>query len=75
MLDFQYTLIRSRRKSIAIRIEPNGGITVRAPNFTPKYIIEHFIRSKTAWIQKHQTRVQNNPKKIHTDREIADMKK
>lgn len=44
-----YTLIRSKRKTIALYIR-NGGIEVRAPLNAPKHAIDQFVVSKEKWI-------------------------
>ena len=44
-----YTLTRSKRKTIAIHIR-DGGVEVRAPMRVPVRDIEGFIASKEAWI-------------------------
>lgn len=49
----EYTLIRSRRKTIAIEIDNNARLVVRAPMRAPKYAIDRFIDEKDAWIRKH----------------------
>lgn len=47
-----YRLIRSRRRrrSLALRIMPSGEVVVRAPVFTPKFLIDRFVRGKSEWI-------------------------
>jgi len=45
-----YTLIRSKRKTIAIYIR-NGGVEVRAPLKMPKRDIDKFVASKEKWIK------------------------
>lgn len=52
-----YTLIRSRRKTISIEIDDSAHLTVRAPLRAPKYEIEGFIKEKEAWIEKHINKV------------------
>lgn len=49
----KYKLIRSHRRTISIGISKDGGITVRAPLFTSRGVIERFIASKASWIEKH----------------------
>jgi len=44
-----YTLIRSKRKTIALIVD-DGMLVVRAPLKIPKYEIETFIKSKECWI-------------------------
>ena len=52
-MKFQYTLIRSARKTIAIQIHPDGSIIVRAPLKMPVKDIRRFVEEKSAWIAKH----------------------
>jgi len=52
-----YTLTRSRRKTLAIHIKPDGTVEVRAPQRLVKSEIERFITSKTTWIEKKQTQI------------------
>lgn len=52
-MKFQYTLIRSARKTIAIQIHPDGSIIVRAPLKMPAKDIHQFVEEKSSWIAKH----------------------
>ena len=45
----QYTLIRSKRKTVALYVR-NGELEVRAPLRTPEREIEKFVISKEKWI-------------------------
>ena len=47
-----YTLIRSRRKTVAIRILPGGRIEVRAPLRLAKKDIDFLLAQKSDWIAK-----------------------
>lgn len=49
-----YTLTRSRRKTIAIYVRPDGSVEIRAPLRCAKSEIERFVKSKTQWIEKKQ---------------------
>lgn len=49
----QYTLIRTQRKTTILRINAQGLVEVRAPKHLPKDTLDTWVRSKTAWIQKH----------------------
>ncbi len=49
----EYTLIRSKRKSIAIRIKKDATLEVRAPLRMSMTDIDKFIQSKQTWINKH----------------------
>ncbi len=50
-----YTLIRSRRKTIAILIARDGSVTVRAPLKASTRRIVEFVQLKEAWIRSKQT--------------------
>lgn len=52
-MNINYTIIKSRRRTISIEIKPGGDLVVRAPYFTSKGQIERFVKSKEAWIVSH----------------------
>lgn len=47
------TIIRSDRKTLAIQINPDLSVTVRAPIYTSQRDIERILKEKEGWIQKH----------------------
>lgn len=47
-------LIRSRRKTIALIVERDGTLTVRAPRRARRVDIEAFVNSKAEWVQAAQ---------------------
>ena len=49
----EYTVIRSRRRTIAIQLTPQGEILVRCPARMSIDDIDRFVRSKTDWIKTH----------------------
>ncbi len=49
-----YSLIRTDRRTVAIRITPGGGVEVRAPKNLPIKVIEKFLGEKQGWIKKKQ---------------------
>ena len=49
---FEYTLIRSERKSIAIEVSVDCNITVRAPLRMPQKEIDGFVEGKKEWLEK-----------------------
>lgn len=51
------TLIRSRRKTLAIEITPRGEVLVRAPLRLPKREIQRFLDSRRDWIEAHLARI------------------
>ena len=46
-----YKLIRSHRKTVSVRVTPEGEVEVRAPWLYARYKIEAFLRQKEPWIQ------------------------
>ena len=55
--DYNLTLIRSSRRSIAVEIRPSG-IIVRAPKSMKNSEIEAFLQKKESWIEKHYEKMQ-----------------
>ena len=53
MSQIPYRLIRADRKTISIRITPEGEILVRAPRSMPAADVRRFVESKEDWIEKH----------------------
>ena len=49
---FDYQLIRSNRKTLAIQIGPNG-LVVRAPYRASQLAINEFLQKNSAWIEKN----------------------
>ncbi len=59
-----YTIIRSRRKTLAIHVTREANVEVRAPLRLSKAAIESFVASKRDWIDKHLREMQlQNAKK------------
>ncbi|MFM8322137.1 MAG: M48 family metallopeptidase [Chloroflexota bacterium] len=54
-------IIRSHRKSIALVIEADGSLTVRAPQRTPRAEIERLVQEKAAWIAEKQAQARSLP--------------
>lgn len=50
---YDYNLIRSKRKTISIRIDENCHLVVRAPLRTPKQEIDKIVSNQSGWIEKH----------------------
>lgn len=48
-----YELIRSRRKTLALEITPDGRLLVRAPLRCSQARIGAFVETHAAWIEKH----------------------
>lgn len=72
-----YTLIKSKRKSYSIRIEPTAEVTVRVPlQFTYKEL-DRLFQEKEKWIVKHyqtQKTIRENAAKAESDLSEAQKK-
>ncbi len=69
-----YTLIRSRRKSLALQVRADGKVIVRAPLRTAKYRIDSFVEEHWGWVEKQRQRIAQERKNLHviTDEERRD---
>ena len=52
----QYQLIRSKRKTLALIVKPDGSVLVRAPMRTSRVVIEEFVGKNIRWIEKQQAK-------------------
>ena len=76
---FEYSVVRSRRKSICIELDRDLNIKVRAPLRMTDSQIQSFVDSRQNWIRRHleimQKRISNmsdkkNPSTALTDADI-----
>lgn len=51
-----YRLIRSRRRTIALIVQKDGALVVRAPLRAPEKLIQQFVDSKAGWVRRQQAR-------------------
>ncbi len=56
-------IIRSNRKTLAIQINPDLSVTVRAPMYAPQSDIGRILREKEGWIQKHIEKIREMKEK------------
>ncbi len=49
-----YRLVRTRRRTVALIVQADGSLVVRAPLRTPEKFIREFVESKSAWIRRKQ---------------------
>lgn len=57
MKEIDYVLVRSHRKTLALTINSQGQLVVRAPLKLKETIIQDFIRQKAGWVAKKQEQV------------------
>lgn len=74
----EYTLVRSKRKSLAIEVNRRLEVIVRAPFLLPKFTIEAFVKSREEWIEKAiekmREKAQNAPAELSSEK-IKELKK
>lgn len=58
----EYEIKRSRRKTLAIQIKPDGKIEVRCDYSVKDAVIRDFVQSKEKWINKHLERIASHEK-------------
>ena len=58
-------LVRSRRRTLALVIEADGSLTVRAPLRMKATDIQRFIEAKADWIERKQVRAQQEAVRPH----------
>ena len=76
------TIIRSHRRTIAIQVNPDLTVTVRAPKRVTQREIQRILREKDPWIQKHiekmkvkKSQCETMEKEPLTDAELVELKK
>ena len=57
----EYTLIRSDRRSLELRVLPDQRLQIRAPRRTPVRDIEAFLRSRLPWLARTRARLAERP--------------
>ncbi len=74
----EYTLVRSKRKSLAIEVNRDLEVIVRAPFLLPKFTVEAFVKSREEWIEKAiekmREKAQNTPVELSSEK-IKELKK
>lgn len=60
-----HKLVRCKRKTLALIVENDGTLTVRAPLRMKEADIWHFIEAKTGWIKRKQAGVQKEAELLH----------
>lgn len=58
----EYELIRSRRRSLEVRVRVDGSVQVRAPLKLAAYRVEAFVDSRRDWIRDQQQRMASRPR-------------
>ncbi len=66
-IPYSYDVIRSRRRSIAIEINREGNIRVRAPYNVGNMQIRRFVEDKSDWIARTLEKIEKNREKLSRD--------
>lgn len=61
------TVIRSNRKTVAIQVNSNLSVTVRAPRSTSEKDIEEILKKKKAWISKHIEKIKETKERFEAE--------
>ena len=67
----EFAVIKSKRKSLSIAIQPDGNLLVKAPFFMPDDEVVKWVKTKTGWIVRQHAKIleqqqQNPPKQFVT---------
>ncbi len=59
-----YKIIRSKRKTITIKICEDGSVIIKTPRFASKAQIDAFVNAKTDWIEKTQRKIKERSARL-----------
>ena len=63
----EVTVIKSRRKTIAIQVNSDLSVTVRAPRSVSEKDIEEILKKKEAWISKHIEKIKETKERFEAE--------
>lgn len=63
----EVTVIKSRRKTIAIQVNSDLSVTVRAPRSASEKDIEEILKKKEAWISKHIEKIKDAKERFEAE--------
>ena len=61
------TVIRSNRKTVAIQVNSDLSVTVRAPRSASEKDIEEILKKKEAWISKHIEKIKKTKERFEAE--------
>ena len=61
------TVIRSNRKTVAIQVNSDLSVTVRAPRSASEKDIEEILKKKEAWISKHIAKINKTKERLEAE--------
>lgn len=73
---FDYSVVRSARRTLAVEIKRDGRVIVRVPYSASTADVSAFLNDKTVWIEKHLKRIKENaPERKLSKEELELLKK
>lgn len=63
-MEISYTLIRSERKSLSLKINEALEVIVRAPVLIPQPVIDQFVEKHASWIEEHTEKAKKRMQKL-----------
>lgn len=57
--EVEVSIVRSRRRTVALHVQPGGTLLIRAPWYVPLPTLMQFAARKSAWIETHIRRLKN----------------
>ncbi len=67
-----YSIIRSRRRTVSVEITEDATLLVRAPKWMSAGEIDRFVESHSEWIDEHLTKAENRNAKAQNSAPISD---
>ena len=61
------TVIRSNRKTVAIQVNSDLSVTVRAPRSASEKDIEEILKKKEAWINRHIEKIKKTKERLEAE--------
>ncbi len=74
---FEYKVVHSDRKTIAIQVDEECNITVKVPNYARREDVDAFVLKKKPWLEKavKKQMQKKTQRRTFTDAEIKEMRK
>lgn len=69
---FDYEIIYSSRKTLALQITAEGRVIVRAPVGCPRSVIKSFVQQKERWVKTHLARLQERTENTSANPPISE---
>ena len=61
-MKFTYKIVKKNIRSLRLRLVSKNSFIVSVPFFTPKFLIDRFIKQNMEWVKEHSKKIAKNPK-------------